>query len=278
MTCPQGRESPIQLKITKMRNSTTRFATVLFLAAAVSSGSCRKALDYIHGRENGDVDCKACNIQQVDVFFTDELGPYTVTYSFNYNASGDPVTVKNTAVGTGNPNAVFKYDKYGRMTELIRPYENQNFETWTKYAYNSNGQIIRDTQYIFGTYIDSIPAPFPNMTSYTVTQFSYDLQDRVIGRVDSFFSTNLTAGNSTAFQYNTDGNLIRQGITYDTHLSLLRTNAIWMFLGCNYSVNNGFQAAAYNAHGLPLQFQGDYQTIFPVVSQAGKFGVKYGCN
>lgn len=258
------------------KNTNSLMAGMLLGAATLMSGSCRKAIDYIKDHKNGDADCTACNIQQINVLTTDELGQFTVTYTFNYNIAGDPVTVKNTQVGTGNPNAVFKYDKNGRMKELIRPYENQNFETWLKYTYNTKGQIIRDTQYNFGTYIDSVPIPFPNIT-YGVSQFSYDMQDRVIGRVDSFFFGSIRAGTSTIFQYNSDGNLIGQGKVYDTKLSFLRTNKIWMFLSNNYSVNNDFQATAYNAHGLPLIFQGSYETIFPIVSLDGQFEVKYAC-
>lgn len=261
----------------KKFNSSLWRSTILG-AGLLLSGSCRKAIDYIKDHKNGDADCTACNIQQISVLSSDELGPYTVTYTFHYNAAGNPVTVSNTAVGTGNPNAVFKYDNFGRLREMIRPYVNQFFETWTKYAYNFKGQIIRDTQYVFGTYIDSVPVPFPNM-QYMVTQFSYDLQDRIIGRVDSLFGNGTSmAGNSTVFQYNSDGNLIGQGNVYDTQLSFLRTNKIWMFLAGNYSVNNNFLALEYNAYKLPLLFSGSYNTMVPVVSQEGQFRITYACN
>jgi hypothetical protein len=262
-----------------MKKNATSFGALVFLAfSTVLSGGCRKVLDYDKDRNNGDVDCKSCNIQQISVFFTDELGPDTIIYTFNYNAFGDPITVKNTDVATGNPNSVFKYDKFGRLKEFIRPYENQIYETWTKYTCNLKGQVIRDTQYVFGLYIDSVPDASPNKDNYRVSQFSYDQQDRVVKRVDSSFSNNLLANvDSTAFYYDAAGNLVGLGTAYDAHLSLFRTNKIWMFITCNYSINNGFQAAAYNAHGLPLQFQGSYQTLFPIVSAAGQFNVKYAC-
>jgi hypothetical protein len=259
------------------KNTSSLMAGMILCGASLMSGGCQKAIDYIKDHENGQVDCKACNIQQISVLSTDELGAYTVTYAFNYNTAGDPLTVKNTAVATGNPNAVFKYDKYGRMKELIRPYENQNFETWVKYTYNIKGQIIRDTQYNFGTYIDSVPVPFPNIT-YGVSQFSYDMRDRIIGRVDSFFFDGNSAETSTVFQYDANGNLIGQGNVYDTQLSFLRTNRIWMFLACNYSINNNFQALRYNANRLPLLFSGSYNSMPLIVSQAGQFKIIYACN
>lgn len=60
------------------------------------------------------------------------------------------------------------------------------------------------------------------------------------------------------FQYDANGNLMGQGNVYDTQLSFLRTNKIWMFLACNYSINNNFQASAYNTSKLPLLFACNY--------------------
>jgi len=248
-------------------------APVALALVVVSLPGCKKAVEAF---EDGLVDCRACNIQQISVASMDELGTDTVVYRFSYNAAGDPVTVKNTAVSTGNPNVVFRYDRSGRLLEMIRPYENGSYETWTKYFYNTRGQIVRDTQYIFGSYVDSVPVGFLQY-GYWTHHFMYDMFDRVVGRIDSaFFSGNLyvTPWN---FQYDAAGNLVAPGVVYDTDLNFLRTNRVWMFVCNNYSVNNGFQATAYNAHKLPLSFNGVYETMGPVVTASGKFQIKYGC-
>lgn len=263
------------------RNPALPAGLMILAFITLLSPSCRKGIDFIKDPKNGQVDCKACNIKQVTVFYTTEIASYTVVYTFTYNAAGDPLTVKNTAVGTGNPNAVFKYDRHGRMVEMIRPYEGDanSYETWTKYTYNNRNQIIRDTQYVFGDYLDSVPSPNAEIYGYTVGLFKYDALERIIERTDSVFFPGLKSwANIYTFQYDANGNLIRPGAVYDSHLSILRTNKIWMFVGSDYSVNNAFQASVYNNHSLPVNFQGNYHTIFPVVSLDGAFEVEYWCN
>jgi len=249
----------------------------MVFAISFLSSSCRKAIDYY--KEYHQVDYKACQISRINVHLTDEQGTATVIYTFSYNTAGDPVAVKNTAVGTGNPNTLLKYDNQRRLKEMIRPYDNGRFETWTKYFYNGGGQIVRDTQYIFGTYSDSTPVAHPETDGYWVSQFNYDTLGRVIARTDSVWGPGPSKyGTTSSFQYDANGNLVTQGVTYDSHLNLLRTNKIWMFLCNNYSLNNGFQASAYNNHDLPLSFPGGYGTMGPVVSLNGKFDVDYLCS
>ncbi|HXD78592.1 MAG TPA: RHS repeat domain-containing protein [Puia sp.] len=247
-------------------------------AVAIFSSSCRKEIDYLNRFGNGQPDCKACAIRDITVLHSSEVGEDTVVYSFTYNRAGDPLTVMNTAVKTGNPNAVFKYDKWGRLAELVRPYANQAFETWTKYVYNDRNQVIRDTQFIFGSYLDSVPAPFPQ-AGFSVSQFGYDAQDRIIATTDSFFTPGgQPFGTGSVYQYDANGNLIVPGVLYDSRLSILRTNKIWMFVCRNYSVDNGFIAARYNAHGFPLIFQTSNEILAPIVPAAGGFQVRYACN
>jgi hypothetical protein len=247
-------------------------APIVVVLLAVSFARCRKGVDAFG---HGLVDCNDCNIQQITVVHTDELGKDTVVYSFTYNAAGDPVTVKNTAVATGNPNAVFKYDRRGKLAEMVRPYDNTSYETWTKYFYDSRGQIVRDTQYIFGTYIDSVPGADLKQ-GYWIHHFGYDAYGRVISRIDSsFFGSVSVTGHS--FQYDARGNLVVSGAVYDTDVNFLRTNKIWMFVCNNYSVNNAFLATAYNGHKLPLSFDGVYPTMAPVVTETGKYKMVYKC-
>jgi hypothetical protein len=260
-----------------MRKISTSVAIPMVLTIALLSTSCRKAVDYY--KEYHQVDEKICNISRITVQAADEEGTSTIVYTFSYNSAGYPVTVKNTAVGTGNPNTVLKYDKQARLSEMIRPYDNGSFETWTKYVYNNGGQIIRDTQYSFGTYADSIPIAHPETYGFWVSQFSYDTLGRVIARTDSVFGSGPSNFSTNYnFQYDANGNLVTRGVTYDSHLSLLRTNKIWMFLCNNYSLSNGFKATAYNTHDLPLSFPGSYGVMGPIVPLDGTFNVEYLCS
>ncbi|HEY8970374.1 MAG TPA: hypothetical protein VIM64_14820, partial [Puia sp.] len=180
-----------------MKKICTPVTIVMVSAIALLSASCHKEVDYYKdGDSQKAVDSykgyqqknyKPCQISQITVHVTDGQEPASVIYTFSYNAAGDPIAVKNTAVGTGNPNAVFKYNNQGKIKEMIRPYDNGTFETWTKYVYNNDGQIVRDTQYTFGDYVDSIPVAHPERDGYWVSEFSYDTQGRVMTRTDSVF-------------------------------------------------------------------------------------------
>ncbi|HTR32182.1 MAG TPA: hypothetical protein VMH27_23075 [Puia sp.] len=258
-------------------NNMSRFLAILGAAALLSSG-CRKDLAYL---ESGQTDCKACNILQVRAVMSDELGTDTVFYRFAYNSFGDPVTIRNTRVATGNPNSVFLYDKHERLTAYIRPYENEAFETWTKYVYNARDQVIRDTEWLFGEYVDSVPTPLP-YTGVFVRHYTYDALDRVATRTDTIYGpgSQVYSYPPILFQYDRNGDLIAPGLNYDSHLSWLRTNKIWMFIYDDYSVNNNFQASAYNAHGLPLIFPApdyEYNFSFGLFGLGGTFDVTYSC-
>lgn len=253
-----------------------RLLAILLLAGAALQG-CQKEIDFIRKHGPGPLDVPLCNIRQISVFAPGEAASDTITYTFTYNALGDPTSVRNTLVSTGNPNMVFKYDAKCRLTEMIRPYSNGLYETWTKYYYNLQNQVAVDTQYIFGTYTDSVPVAFPQY-GYRVSWYSYDGFDRVTGRIDTFYGPGMAPyGTSTAFAYDASGNLVTGGV-YDSRLSILRTSKVWMFICCNYSINNAFQAVSYNALGLPLVFQGSYSTMEPIIPQSGQFVVDYWCH
>ncbi|MBS1661438.1 MAG: RHS repeat protein [Bacteroidetes bacterium] len=196
----------------------------------------------------------------------------TLAYTFSYNKLGLPLTVMTSQVTTGNPNCYFKYDKLNRLIWFLRPYEAYAYETWDKYFYNDRNQIVLDSQYVFGTYYDSIPVGIPKYGGM-VRWFKYDKQGRIIQRIDSTFRTITPYGEVTNFTYDASGNLVT-GATYDNKVSYLRTNAVWMFLSNNFSVNNAFQADAYNSFGLPVKFNGHYP-IGLVIQAGGQFVVEY---
>jgi len=257
-----------------MNTKATRLVMLTGLAFVVLSyARCRKVIEKF---ESGEVDCRACNIRQITVVSSDELGKDTDVYVFRYSAAGNPLTVKHDRVGTGYPNVVFKYDVQGRLSEMVRPYAvpNPMYETWTKYYYDSRGRIVRDTQWVFGNYIDSVPIRQSN--SYWTHHFAYDVHGRVISRVDSAFFGGSPYGSESTFQYDARGNLVRPGVVYDSRASYLRTNGVWMFVCNDYSVNNGFQATAYNAYGLPLRFGASDQLPW-IMGVSGAFEVRYLC-
>ncbi|MDP4149352.1 MAG: RHS repeat domain-containing protein [Bacteroidota bacterium] len=197
----------------------------------------------------------------------------SIIYTFTYNRFGEPLTVRNTAVRTGNPNVVFKYDKLGRLLYMVRPYENQSYESLDKYYYNEHNQIALDSQYNFGTYIDSVPTATMGRGFY-VRRFKYDALNRVTERTDSFFlGGGRSYGNTRTFQYDQAGNLIT-GAAYDHKLNYRRTNVVWMFLTNDYSVNNAFIADTYSQFGLPLAWDTE-DLLGTVVQGPGRVIISY---
>ena len=240
---------------------------------------CQKVFDYIHlpGKGNGDVDFKFCSIREVTANFSTKLNDYTVHYTFTYNNQGNPQQVINDYVATGNPNLLFKYDKYNRLIQFVRPYNNGNYETMDKYGYNSKNQIVHDTLYVFGDFVDSaaLPTKYPNR----YTNYEYDVQDRITSQTDSIFGTGniLIAVTHESYSYDAQGNLVSPGVVYDGKLNIRRTNIIWMFITRDYSVNNPFIATAYNEHGLPVAFSPAYAALNIIVPLSGNAVVEYSC-
>lgn len=239
---------------------------LLVLVNAILSTGCEKMMENSYQPDNTGItenektgnsrsikiDCgevSGCAIRAITAYASGD----TIHSVFAYNRNGSPATVRNDQVGTGNPNQLFKYDQYNRLIEYGRPYNNGFYEAWHKYGYNRKDQIVRDTMYSFGAMADSSAVP---ETSFVVlTDYTYDILNRIIRRKDStFYSNSFVAVDSANFQYDGRGNLIRAGVVYDNKASILRTNKIWMFIACDYSVSNPFRATAYNFHGLPLSY------------------------
>jgi hypothetical protein len=235
------------------------------------TAGCKKLIDYVH--DHGDADYRDCNIKKlIDYFnFNSDGSIDTVTYTFTYNYLGNPVSVINTAVGTGNPNFFFSYNKYGRLSQLLRSYEgNYNYEQWDTYFYNNKGQIVADSNYAFGLISPSGPqkSDFAGHIYY-----EYDSHNRISHVTDSVFRYGMFEFVFyNDYQYDARGNLIT-GATYDNKPSYLRTNSIWMFYTRNYSVNNPFTATQYNEHGLPLFINGS-NVLFP---DYYKTRIEYSC-
>ena len=264
--------------IMKLLIPKTVVSTAVVASFLLASGCVKNLPVFKKLAKDGQTDCKACSILQVTSYNSETLGVDSATYTFTYNAAGDPVIMRTSHVNTGNPNAVFRYDRRGQLVELVEPYENQAYESWYKFVYNDRGQIIRDTQRIFGQYIDSVPIPWV-AEGYILHQFTYDAFNRIVVEDLSSYTPagGFSGGFDNTYEYDSNGDLIQQGVQYDSHLSLLRTNKIWMFLARNYSINNGFTATAYNAHDLPLTFQLLPSVMPRVVPINGFFNVKYGC-
>lgn len=246
------------------------------LTLALLAG-CQKIAWYRHNGK-GDTDDKTCRIMKITAP-AGPRGPIPVHYVFSYNKLGDPVSIVNDQVSTGNPNLFFVYDKYNRLSQLIRPYEGGSYETWERYGYDNRGRIVRDTTFGFG----QMSATGPLETDYFgYSDIFYDALGRISQMRDSIFRGNqfLYAAN-TEFAYNDSSNRVKPDFrqTYDNKLNLHRTNKIWMFICRDYSVNNPFTASAYNEHGLPLTFDSKLiENLGTMAPTSGNIVVDYYCN
>jgi hypothetical protein len=253
-----------------------RLISIMMMSVILLTG-CQKVHDYIHLPPNGDAVYKFCSIREVTAVFPTELNDYIVHYIFTYNKQGNPLQVINDYIATGNPNLLFKYDKYNRLVQFVRPYTNGSYETMDKYGYNSKNQIVRDTLYAFGDFLDSVALPAEQPNRYT--SYEYDVQNRIIGQTDSIFSPGniLAAVTHESYSYDDKGDLISPGVVYDNKLNIRRTNKVWMFITKDYSVNNPFIATEYNEHGLPIAFSSAYTALNIIVPLSGNGLVEYSC-
>lgn len=262
-----------------MRSKSYSLKVILIIACyGLSAGGCKKLIDYVKG--HGDGDYKACNIRKITVynyspFDTAHLHVDTLVYTFTYNKLGDPVSVIHNLVTTGNPNYFFKYDKYNRLSQSVRPYEgNSNYERWNKYGYNNKGQIVKDTSYAFGQMSGGEPQPSP-LLAYT--SYEYDTKGRIISYVDSLYAYGtFSFATIHNLAYDANGNLV--GPAYDNKLSLNRTNNVWMFITRDYSVNNPFTALQYNDNQLPLSVYGGNALSLIIGAGGPEYRIEYFCH
>lgn len=250
-------------------NKITLFQRIALIIFLINSG-CQKLEDYAIRQGRGNAAYKICTIRSITV--DDAYFPGDIThYTFAYDKWGNPVSIITDQVGTGNPNVFFYYDASHRLSQMLRAYDNNAYETWTKYTSKGN-QVIFDTTYIFGDLINGKPLPVQG--TYRTTEYSYDKENRISKTISKEFEADTMAFSTISnYYYDRNGDLAGGG--FDTALSLLRTNDIWMFIEQNYSVNNRFNAITYNEHLLPLQFRGaPYSIIAP---KTGTFTVEYDC-
>jgi hypothetical protein len=192
---------------------------------------------------------------------------------FTYNSSGDPVTItRSRGASTGYPNYVFKYDQKKRLTDFIGVYDgNVNAEFWHKYFYDNHDNIVSDSTYIFPHVANGYPE---NAFDRRLTSYTYDGNDRIIKE-----STSSEHNSPVEHTYTYDANSNKTGSTYDGYININRTNKIWMFLNKDYSVNNPFNADAYNTSGLPSSFNLPQENAFGFLgNDYTKAQIVYSCD
>jgi hypothetical protein len=256
-----------------------KFLSPALTAAALSMllfASCKKTSNELAGPEelvappNGGQTAKNCLITQIVVH---DPSYNRTSAIFEYNQKGDPVTITPAIVGTGVPRHEFRYSNNHLLTDYIGAYTNGFFEFWYKYTYDNHKRIIRDTQYVFGQYLDE-----PTNSIYVrVTDYTYDDQGRIIHTATTQLQPTVLTFSSD-FTYDANGNLVGPS-GYDDKVNLHRTNPIYQFIDRNYSMNNPVAATSYNSTGLPLNFNypGFTQSFFLHTIYMDNTTITYEC-
>jgi len=235
-------EFPLNLQNMYNKLKYLALSTIVIYCLVLLSG-CYKLKDYLHN--HGDADFKICNIKKIASYSSTD----TITWVFTYNSSGNPISVIGSFPYTSNPNYTFFYDKHERLIQFVSPYTNGYYDQWSRYGYNNKGQIVIDTNYAFGIFAGPNPLPSPYLT---ITYYDYDALGRIIHTKDVHYSQEVYITTTEKFyNYDANGNL-SDGSVYDNKLNAHRTNAIWMFLKKDYSLNNPFIATQYNEYNLPV--------------------------
>jgi hypothetical protein len=241
--------------------------------------SCQKKDEYldtefakgkhIDGNAKSIGELKKCSILQI---IYPVPGGTTDVLQFMYNSSGDPLSIKRNSGGhTGYPNYDFKYDQKKKLTDFVGPYNSTTAEFWHKYFYDGYGNIVLDSTYIFPTIVNGFPE---NAYDRRLTFYTYDVYNRIIK--DSTVSASAPPVVHT-YAYDANGN--KTGRSYDGNTNINRTNSIWMFLNRDYSVNNPFNADAYNTSGLPTNFNLSQENAFGFLGNVYSVGqIIYSCD
>jgi len=126
-----------------------------------------------------------------------------------------------------------------------RSCDQYNPETWHRFFYDNKGRIAEDSLYVFPSVVDGHPVS--GFAGVRIFYYSYDSYDRLISLKFTQDDGNLVTFN---FSYDANGNLT--GRAYDDKINFRRTSKLWMFLSCDYSVNNPLTATyRCNRLGLP---------------------------
>ena len=259
-----------------MKKVSTLLVTGMVMLSACQKNDVYLDSDNTNGKALGkDIksseSIKQCSIVQIIYPVADGTND---VLQFSYNSAGNPVTItRSRGARTGYPNYIFKYDQKKRLTDFIGGYNDgsTNAEFWHKYFYDNHDNVVLDSTYIFPSIANGYPE---NAFERRATSYTYDDNGRIIK--ESTVSANNAPVEHT---YTYDGNGNKVGDTYDGNTNINRTNKIWMFLNKDYSMNNPFDADAYNASGLPSSISLTSENAFGFLGNAyTKAQIVYSCD
>lgn len=257
------------------------FCAGIFAAALSLSflSGCRKVLDYIISKPGGIA--KNCDIQMVTSNYVndcDDGNNFSDTAWFSYNPQGDPVSIiyavsRFYECFSYPEDKFFKYDYSNKLVLYL----NNAFASgkaalyWHKYSY-VNSHLITDSTFEYAAgdwFINDQPQYFARVD---VTTFELDHFGRVIREVGGVNNINAT------YIYDSNGNLVKPGVTYTNKTNIRQTNKVWMFLDRDYSINSPVgEASQFNQSGLPVKLNQMPHFIYSYDVGFNNMVVSYTC-
>ena len=235
--------------------------------ACFSFTGCSKAFDYANHHKGDDIK-QLCLVEKLFYGPYGYLDSVTVEVNVAYNSAGNPTSMRVTkSDGQLHMDHYFRYDKQNRLTDyMLAGSGSWQVFIWQRYSYTGKNTIVDSTFNYVGSVMDAEP-PHTSF-DYRVDIYTLDAD----GRIAKITSVPQQAGeNPVSFNiiYDVYGNRVLPDVTYDTRVSIYRTNKVWMFAFNNYSVNNALQSpleiTGYNQYGLPLRYKNNYTN--PSLSQ-----------
>ena len=221
--------------------------SMTFAAIFLLTG-CTKQLDL--DKTSGEL--RHCPIQKMIAMFPgypNPLDSFRYEIDFFYNTAGNPDSIAEPSFPYAENFYYFRYDRQNRLTDYqIASSPIEDPVVWHRYSYPRNGEIV-DSQYAYGDTPRSASHPSVSTSEIDVSTYYLDGKGRVVKS---------TGVNTGTYDYDTDGDLIIPGTTYDSKINPLQTNSVWMLLSLNYSEHNAvayngvpFAVFTYDLYGLP---------------------------
>jgi hypothetical protein len=260
------------------------FPGICFLVIVLLPG-CSKLREEI-GQHPSDIG-KYCRIVSIADHVTEGgVSHFNVTY----NQAGNPselVQVDNLADGIYGPDLHFRYDKTGRLSDVLQTDPGMTFVyLWNRYSYPSS-RVIIDSVFDYQGSINDPSPPYDPNGSERIEVIKLDEEGRAINVYTSYTVPGIP-GSSYDLVYDRNGNQVTAGFTYDDKINIYQTSPVWQLYDLDYSRNNLiFPAlgtvglpqtpALYDAYGLPTKFLGPSTTFFQLLAFT-EFDVTYSCD
>ena len=137
------------------------------------------------------------------------------------------------------------------------------------YANPGNSNIVVDSTYVFPEFQNGYLIHYYGGSASYLT---YDKAGRIIKDSTVFQGQSTRVEN---YVYDVNGNL--SGRSYDDRTNINQTNAIWMFVNRDYSINNPFVADMYNSDDLPTRINLPAESGARFLQFFRQATISYGC-